>query len=149
MHCDIVPGNDEGRAVVAAVDEAQKLQEQAPERMLAAYNRRAPVVEGAWGIRQFYHRGFEKVRQEGDWICLSCNLGKLLKLLASSAGGPGHPPAQSAFPAQGTTAGLCQSKSPQPAAVKNELLRINAKPPRKFSRTIKPPTPPKAIQQAA
>ncbi len=65
----------------------------------AEYKKRAPVVEGAFGIikhalgiRRFHLRGLEKVRTEWSWICGAFNLKKLLKQLAGSGkkGQPGR-----------------------------------------------------------
>jgi len=65
----------------------------------AEYKKRAPAVEGAFGIikhalgmRRFHLRGLEKVRAEWSWICGAFNLKKLLKQLAGSGenGQPGR-----------------------------------------------------------
>ncbi len=57
----------------------------------AAYQKRAPNVEGvfgtikhALGIRRFHLRGLEKVRTEWKWVCGAFNLKKLLAHLAKS-----------------------------------------------------------------
>jgi transposase len=51
------------------------------------YGQRAPVAEGtfahikqAMGIRQFLHRGIEKVRTEWLWVCAAFNVSKILKM---------------------------------------------------------------------
>ena len=51
------------------------------------YGQRAPVAEGtfahikqAMNIRQFLHRGIEKVRTEWLWICAAFNVAKILKV---------------------------------------------------------------------
>lgn len=52
----------------------------------AAYARRAhlaetpnAVIKQVMGLRQFLHRGLEKVRREWWWACTAFNLGKLIK----------------------------------------------------------------------
>jgi hypothetical protein len=52
----------------------------------AAYARRAhlaetpnAVIKQVMGLRQFLHRGLEKVRMEWWWACTAFNLGKLIK----------------------------------------------------------------------
>lgn len=66
----------------------------------AIYRRRAPVVEGtfgvvksAMGVRRFLLRGLDNVRTEWLWVCTAFNLKKLLSLLrakrSQGAGGPG------------------------------------------------------------
>jgi len=54
------------------------------------YRQRAPGVEGAFGqvksvvgLRQFLHRGLEKVRTEWRWACTALNVRKLVAALAA------------------------------------------------------------------
>ena len=37
------------------------------------------VIKQVMGLRQFLHRGLEKVRTEWLWACTAFNLGKLIK----------------------------------------------------------------------
>jgi hypothetical protein len=60
------------------------------------YKKRAPVVEGifgvikhAMGVRRFLPRGLEKVRTEWTWVCTAFNLKKLLRIWALNAPGAG------------------------------------------------------------
>ena len=73
-------------------DEFEQYREQLRERMnddtaKEVYRRRAPVAEGTFahikhnmGIRQFLHRGIEKVRTEWLWTCAAFNVSKILKM---------------------------------------------------------------------
>jgi transposase len=80
-------------------DEYQSLRDQVGRRMAgeegrAIYKKRAPVVEGVFGviksamrIRRFLLRGLANVRTEWAWICAALNLKKLLRLAGTAASG--------------------------------------------------------------
>ena len=73
-------------------DEYQELRDRVDKRMATEdgkkiYKRRAPVIEGVFGIikhvlgvRRFLLRGIDQVRIEWNWICAAFNLKKLLQL---------------------------------------------------------------------
>ena len=82
-------------------DEAEPLREQLRERMRSeagqeAYRRRMigerpfAMIKQAMGVRQFLHRGLQRVRQEWRWITTAFNLSLLINLLQARAG-PGNP----------------------------------------------------------
>lgn len=74
-------------------DPYQPLREAVGRRMasdeeIERYKTRAPLVEVVFarikyhfGIRQFFHRGLDKVRAEWNWVCCAYNLKLLLQLL--------------------------------------------------------------------
>ena len=80
-------------------DEYQAYRERTGRRMAtpegsANYRRRAPVVEGVFGvikhimkIRRFLLRGLDKVRIEWHWICGAYNLKRLLNLMSAAKSG--------------------------------------------------------------
>jgi transposase len=93
-------------------DEYQDARDRVDERMATEagqriYRRRAPVVEGvfgvikqAMGVRQFLLRGQRKVRIEWNWVCAAFNLKKLLGLRRTlPAGGTSRPGGASAWAA--------------------------------------------------
>jgi len=94
---DCIKGKVSSRSITR--DEHEPLREAAAQRMAttegkAIYNKRAPVIEGAFGIiklcfgiRRFFLRGHANVRTEWTWICTAFNLKKLLVLASSSASG--------------------------------------------------------------
>lgn len=66
----------------------------ATEEGRAIYRRRAPAAETPFGyiktqmhLRQFLHRGLERVKTEWLWACVAYNLGKLVRALAQRPGG--------------------------------------------------------------
>lgn len=71
-------------------DEFEEHREELRERMSSdeahdIYSKRAPVIEGVFaqikhnmGIRQFLHRGIDKVEAEWLWICSAYNVSKIL-----------------------------------------------------------------------
>jgi hypothetical protein len=84
-----------------ARDSHQHLRDKVGRRMAAEagmkiYKKRAPVVEGvfgvikhAMGVRRFLLRGLEKVRTEWTWVCTAFNLKKLLRIWAMNPPGAG------------------------------------------------------------
>lgn len=105
-------------------DEHEPLREAAAGRMAteegkAVYKKRAPGIEGVFGvikacmgIRRFARRGLDKVRCDWSWICTAYNLKKLLAQEAKAAreqqgGGPDGPLRPSTDPVSGlgTTTG--------------------------------------------
>jgi transposase len=81
-------------------DEHEPLREAADQRMAteegkAVYKKRAPGIEGVFGIikacmgiRRFARRGLEKVRCDWNWICTAYNLKKLFAWEARHATSP-------------------------------------------------------------
>lgn len=77
-------------------DEFEDYRDSLCERMkdedaLELYSQRAPAIEGVFahikhnmGIRQFLHRGMEKVRSEWLWICSAFNITKMLNKIMKS-----------------------------------------------------------------
>jgi hypothetical protein len=75
-------------------DEHEEVRQRTAARMASEsarqlFNRRSAIAEtpfgylkGVLGLRQFRHRGQEKVDHEWRWACLSLNLKKLLRALA-------------------------------------------------------------------
>ena len=82
-------------------DSYQHLRDKVGRRMateagMEIYRKRAPVVEGvfgvikqAMGVRRFLLRGLEKVRTEWTWVCTAFNLKKLLRIWAMNPPGAG------------------------------------------------------------
>ena len=82
-------------------DSYQHLRDKVGRRMateagMKIYKKRAPVVEGvfgvikhAMGVRRFLLRGLEKVRTEWTWVCTAFNLKKLLRIWALNPPGGG------------------------------------------------------------
>jgi transposase len=82
-------------------DSHQHLRDKVGRRMAAEtgmkiYKKRAPVVEGvfgvikhAMGVRRFLLRGLEKARAEWTWVCTAFNLKKLLRIWALNPPGAG------------------------------------------------------------
>jgi len=78
-------------------DQFEAVREQTTRRMATAegkavYRRRAPVIEGTFGvikgimgIRRFLLRGLDNVRTEWLWVCTAFNLNKLIRFLVASA----------------------------------------------------------------
>ena len=78
-------------------DDAEALRDQLRERMRsesgqAAYQRRMigerpfAMIKHWMGVRQFLHRGLERVRQEWRWATTAFNLHRLINLLRARAG---------------------------------------------------------------
>ena len=99
LAADCIKGKSPLRSITR--DEYEPLREAAGQRMATAkgkeiYNKRAPCIEGVFGIiksylgiRRFSVRGLSNVRCEWNWICTAYNLKKLLAHEARSAyGGP-------------------------------------------------------------
>ena len=100
--CPLAPECIKGKGPFRSItrDEHEPLREAANERMAtdegkAIYNKRAPGIEGVFGvikscfgIRRFSRRGLDKVRTDWAWICTAYNLKKLLAATADTACGP-------------------------------------------------------------
>jgi transposase len=83
-----------GRVRSIRRDEHEDVRERTAVRMATdaskkQFNRRSAIAEtpfgylkGVLGLRQFRHRGLDKVDQEWRWSCLSLNIKKLLRALA-------------------------------------------------------------------
>ena len=83
-----------GRVRSLRRDEHEEVRQRTAARMATEsgqklFNRRSGIAEtpfgylkGVLGLRQFRHRGLEKVDHEWRWSCLSLNLKKLLRALA-------------------------------------------------------------------
>ena len=78
-------------------DDAEELRDQLRERMRskagqAAYDRRMicerpfAMIKHWMGVRQFLHRGLDRVRQEWRWATTAFNLQRLLNLVVARAG---------------------------------------------------------------
>lgn len=87
--------NANGRLRSIRRTEHEEVRERAAVRMKTEaaqqqYKRRSAIAEtpfgfikGVMGLRQFRHRGLDKVDHEWRWICLTLNIKKLLRGLAS------------------------------------------------------------------
>jgi transposase len=71
-------------------------QEMASEAGRAIYRKRAPAIEGVFGVikqslgvRQFLLRGLDKVRIEWRWVCGAYNVKKMLRLMQTQQAGSG------------------------------------------------------------
>lgn len=83
-----------GRVRSISRDEHEEVRERMATRMAtdagqAQFNRRSFIAEtpfgylkGVLGLRQFRHRGLEKVDHEWRWACLSLNVKKLIRAIA-------------------------------------------------------------------
>lgn len=83
-----------GRVRSIRRDEHEEVRQRTAARMATddakqIFNRRSAIAEtpfgylkGVFGLRQFRHRGLEKVDHEWRWSCLSLNVKKLLRELA-------------------------------------------------------------------
>lgn len=99
---DCIQGKNKARTITR--DQYETLREQAVERLSTpegkeTFKSRAPGIEtvfgfikGGWLIRQFLHRGLDKVRAEWNWICTAYNLKKLMALVGQNVlNAPGAP----------------------------------------------------------
>jgi len=83
-----------GRVRSISRDEHEEVRERMARRMATdagktQFNRRSGIAEtpfaylkGVLGLRQFRHRGLEKVDHEWRWTCLSLNMKKLIRAIA-------------------------------------------------------------------
>ena len=83
-----------GRVRSISRDEHEEVRERMARRMATdagktQFNRRSGIAEtpfaylkGVLGLRQFRHRGLEKVDNEWRWTCLSLNMKKLIRAIA-------------------------------------------------------------------
>ena len=78
-------------------DDAEPLREQLRERMRtepakAAYDRRMQcerpfaAIKHVMGVRQFLHRGLDKVRNEWNWLASAFNLQRMVNIIGARPG---------------------------------------------------------------